>query len=173
MISLNFSAQSTIDFNGVDFNAVIDGENFDLQNTLDSLEQVFEFRAQDGQAFATTIKKNFIVDAYYKLNKTFDFGLVLYGESQNNVFNSAAAFNARVHAGKILAFGLTYSLRNNTSDNLGANLLLQLGPVQLFGATSNIFNIVKPDESNQFDARVGLGLVFGKKEERKVPEVLY
>ena len=47
--------------------------------------------------------------------------------------------------------------------NLGANLLLQLGPVQLFAATDNIISAFDPLGQNSANGRFGLAVAFGKK----------
>jgi hypothetical protein len=79
---------------------------------------------------------------------------------------NAYALGTTWEALKWLTLGATYAIKdeNDSYDNLGLNLALRLGPVQIFGVTDNVVALATLGDSKNFSARAGLALLIGKKD---------
>lgn len=159
---VRYSAEGASTLTGFEFNGFAQSDTLDFGDQAEVWVENFEATTTEGTAFTTALTKNIYLTGQYKINGLFEVGGVIYGEMLNGDFDPAFAINARVHAKDILAFGLTYGMRQRKWTHLGANLLVQAGPVQLFLASDNILAAFNPTGNSSTNFRFGMALAFGK-----------
>ena len=64
-------------------------------------------------------------------------------------------------------YTVSYSIINNTFNNIGAGLSARLGPVQLYLVSDNVFHMVFPANLQTTNLRVGINLAFYDKKVKK------
>ena len=69
-----------------------------------------------------------------------------------------------------LSLGASYAIRHKRFDNLGLNMSVKLGPVQIYAVTDNLITAIKNYDSSTMNLRFGLNLVFGKPSIKEVSE---
>jgi len=125
----------------------------------DTLKNVVNL-IQGTDAYVSKLPTKIYLTAAYQLNDNTRLGALLYNESGNGNTYTDLAFSANYRILHFITIGAVYSLRNNTFNNLGANLVLQLGPAQVYALTDNILTAFSPYTSNSANARIGANLMF-------------
>ena len=87
--------------------------------------------------------------------------LVYYTSFQDNDFTALSlGTNYQIH--ESLNIGATVGLMNEASLVVGVNAALELGPLQLFALTDNVFGLFDLTDNRTINARVGVGFSFGE-----------
>jgi len=159
---LSYTAEGASSLTGLEFEGFAQGDTLNLGDQVEVWVENFESETKESASFTTPLAKNIYLTGQYQINGLFEVGAILYGELLNGQFDPAFALNGRVHAGKILAFGLTYGMRQKKWTHIGANLLVKAGPVQFFLASDNVLTAFNPTGNSSTNFRVGLALAFGK-----------
>jgi hypothetical protein len=162
--SINWSSDSTmiyeskknIRLNGVDIEAIIDGE---------STEAV-----EDSINAALKIEK--IGDNYQqKINPAISAGINLDDGKMNYLLawtftkvhkRSLQSISLQVtrKINKILNLGLSYNIHNNAFSNLGMMAHLKLNGFHIYGNTENILTLFRPKDLHNISARIGVAFKF-------------
>ena len=159
-----FSSNGTTEFNGLDLNAIVNGDSLNLESTFDDLVESFQLDESNLTNFETKTSKNIYLNVRYEFNEYLETAGIVYAEFFNGKTDPAGALNFRVKTGKALSVGLSYGVRENQWDNIGVNFLLELGPVQLFVASNNILNISNFLGRNSTNLRLGASFAFNGKD---------
>ncbi len=165
----NFHSQGTYEYDGLDLSSVLEGDEVSLSSAVDSVENVFEFKETNNN-YSTALATKLYVNARYKLNERFTIGGLYYGESYRGETFSAVAVSAQAKLLETLTVGASYSVRNETYDNIGLSATYKLGPVQIYAVTDNVIAAVQPYKSKNVNLRVGLNLIFGSTENKSAIE---
>lgn len=160
----NYHSQGEHTFAGVDFSGILHDDSLNFEGALDSLEEVLDFK-ETNNSYSTMLPAKIYLSANYHLGKTWDLGALFYTEMYRGKVLPAFALSARAKVGKVFSIGATYSIRNKSYNNLGLNAMVKLGPVQLFGVSDNLLSAVRPYDSQNANLRVGLNLMFKRKNE--------
>jgi len=102
------------------------------------------------------------LNALYSLNDMLSLGGLLFYENFRGKTATAVAAGANLKLVKALTIGATYGVKKDSYDNIGLNLTLHLGPVQIFGVTDNIIAVFNAGDSKSYGARIGGSLNLGK-----------
>jgi hypothetical protein len=162
----NYAATKTIEYNGLDFSAALTGgDSTDLENALDTLEALFQ-PTKSYESYSNTLPRKIYLSAMFQLTNQWSIGGMYFNENFRGKMRNAYGLGATWSPLDLLTLGATYAIKdeNDSYDNLGLNLALQLGPVQIFGVTDNIIALVNAGDSKNFSARAGLALLIGKKD---------
>ena len=135
-----------------------------LNQELDSLRNLFTADTVDGLGYKTRLSPKFYAGGSYSLGKHHTFGLMVYGDVLKGNFKPAVGVSYNLQLGRIWTLGINASYRNKSFNNFGVGTALTLGPVQLYFVTENVVALARYADTRLVDARVGLNLVFGKKE---------
>jgi len=157
-----FSSNGSNSFSGIDLSGLVNGDSLDVEKTVDDLVTTFQLSPVEQSNFKTETTRNIYLNARYELNEIVEFGGMFYGALHNGNFEPAFALNARIQAMEKVHVGFTYGVLYNKWTNLGINILVELGPFQLFAATNNFINVIDLGGNKPSNARVGLSLVFNK-----------
>ncbi len=153
---------------------VYDGLNADLSDTnpiqdfeeiTDSLENAFEFEEIDGNSYSKSLSSRVFLGANYHLSERHTFGLLYHGRIwENQLYNDFSAnYQGKLIRGVQLS--LSYSVINGTFNNVGAGLMLKLGPAQLYVLSDNVLHLMLYDQLQSTNVRAGLNItLFDKKD---------
>ena len=168
----NYSANQTFEFDGLNLGQLtFDGaENISFDSAQDSLD-IVDF-VEINQSFSTTLPAQFYLNLGYRLNDKWYFNSTLfYSTFHNNAFK-ALSLGANYELHKNLNIGTSLGLMNEASLVLGLNAALEIGPLQLFALTDNVFGLFDLTDNRTVNAKVGLAFSFGTIEEEELSNQL-
>lgn len=152
-----YATKTKFNIDGVDIVRIVNDSTFSLQYAnLDTVVKNMNFRTTPS-SFRTSPSRSLILTGSYKVNNFLTTNALLAFASGR----SYAALNATANVKNWLEAGLTYSIRNRSFSDLGANIAVKIGPVQAYCIADNFLATFKPLQANNFSVRVGANLVFG------------
>jgi len=162
----NYTANQTFEFDGLSLGQLtFDGaEIISFDSVEDSLD-IIDFVGVN-QSFSTSLSPKFYLGLSYALNDKWHFNSTFFYTAafpNNNFTALSLGANYQIHKG--LNLGTTVGLMNEASLVVGLNTTLELGPLQLFALTDNLFGLVDLTDNRTINARVGVGFSFGKIQE--------
>lgn len=166
----NFASNKTITYDGLDISGSLTGGDSDFESSLDTLEEILDIK-KSRFSYSTSLPLKAYLSARYQLNKMLTANGMLFFDNMRG--NSSQAILLGLNAALLrgLNIGATYAIKEGSFNNLGVNMIITLGPFQLFGITDNIVSFVDPKNSLNFNFRFGGSLVFGKlNKAQKKPE---
>lgn len=171
----NQFSEGKFDFEGVKVQPFDEIDDFDFDNALDSIDNLVDFQTEILEnGYRTQLPTRFYLSTNYQLDSTLSLGGLVYGELYRGYFNPAIALNAQKRLGRWLEFGGLVGWRRGNIPNLGLNLSLRLGALQIYGLTDNLLPLIDFESMQQFNFRVGVNIaVRGKKDTRlSEPELI-
>lgn len=157
---VSYTSKKTIQYDGFDFSSLFFEDSLSLAGALDTLETLLEFDEQTGGSFTTRLPWTFQVGGHYQVTDRFGVSAVFFGQSQSTELYSGVSVGANVKPFSFLEGGLTYTVFAQTYTNIGAHLLLRLGPVRLYAASDNLISLLGVNDSQFANGRVGMQLAF-------------
>jgi len=158
----NYRSTQSYQYDGLDFSqALTGGESANFDQALDTLKQLFQ-PEKTHVSYPTTLPHKVYLNALYSLNDMLSLGGLLFYENFRGKTATAVAAGANLKLVKALTIGATYGVKKDSYDNIGLNLTLHLGPVQIFGVTDNIIAVFNAGDSKSYGARIGGSLNLGK-----------
>ncbi|MEK7254743.1 MAG: DUF5723 family protein, partial [Bacteroidota bacterium] len=155
----NYSALKTITYDGLDFSqALTGGESANFDSALDTLKELFEV-TETQVSYSTDLPRKIYASALLDLTEKWSVGASFFSEKFRGENSTAVAVGANGALSKAFRFGATYGYKDERWDNLGLNVTLRLGPVQLFALTDNVFSLVNSGDSRNFHGRIGGNMV--------------
>lgn len=124
-------------FRGLDIEkAIEDNDDFDAE--LDSIADLFELQETEGAAYRSSLPTRFYVSGTYELARNLYAGLLLYSEKQPGDLHLSGSANLTKNFGKVMSFGLSYTAHKNSYNNLGAGLVFNFAPLQIYVIGDNV-----------------------------------
>ncbi|MGB1217141.1 MAG: DUF5723 family protein, partial [Saprospiraceae bacterium] len=161
--AVNLTSKGTYTFEGVDADEVFFGEDsLEFNEALDTLAEVFGFEETKNK-YSTKLPTKIYLSGKYNVTKTFNVGLLGYGEIVRRKLRPAIAVSVQKDFGKIFSLGGIYAIQNGRFDNLGLNFGLKLGPIQLYAVSDNVISVFKPTNTKNVNFRMGLNIAIAKK----------
>lgn len=144
----------------------IDIENILLENELgiqivDTLREIFQGDVSYS-SYTSPLGTRMYLSGTYLLNNTWRIGGVAYAENFRGEWFPALGVNIQGRPNQFIEFGVLYSYRDRRFDNLGLNLGLKLGPVQIIAASDNVLSAIDIGNANSANFRLGVNLALGK-----------
>ncbi len=163
----NYTSNGSYTFAGIDVrDAVLEGDSADFTAQLDTLAEILEFK-ETQNAYRTPLPTKLYLSGSYDINEMVNVGLLAYGEFKHGEFKPGFALSANFTLTRFISLGAIYSVRNKRYDNLGLNLGLNLGPIQIYAASDNLISAFRPYDTHGSNGRVGMNLRFGRKGKKK------
>jgi len=160
----NYAIEGVYEYTGLDIARDFLEDDRTLDNALDTLEQIFAID-ETNNSYSTRLPAKFYLSASYQLNPKWRLGGAIFSEAYRERSFPGIAVSAQYELSPIFSVGGSYTISDDTYNNLGLNGILNLGPFQLFAVTDNILAVVRPGVSHHFNARVGVNLIFFAKSE--------
>jgi hypothetical protein len=145
------------------------GDTAMIDNYLDSLSSVFSF-STDSDPYYTMLPVKLYLGGTYQIIDQISIGILSRTEYYKKRIREQLTVSANFRPLKILAASLSYSIMNNTFNNIGFGLSSRLGPFNFYLLTDNIptsyaveqsSNMVIPYRARNLNFRIGFNLVFG------------
>lgn len=151
-------------FNGFDFSSEItspDNAKDPIQEYTDSIMDDMKLSANI-EKYTTWLPTKFYLGGTYSFHKNFNAGLLIRMILINDKLQSSYTLSANSGLGRWLGFSASYTIGNNTFNNIGVGLTLKGGPLQFHLITDNIVDMMALHKAQNLNFRFGLNLQFGK-----------
>lgn len=155
----NYTVNGTVNFEGIDAAAIGDGDGEEMEELVDSLLSGLTVQSSQ-DSYRTYLPTEFYVSATFTPIKSLRLGGLIQSTFYRGQRTSAVALSASKDLGKILSLGVSYATINKSYQNLGANILLKLGPIHFYTVADNIMAFVKPENSKFANLRMGMNVAF-------------
>lgn len=160
----NLTLDGSYTFEGLDaVGDLLMDEGGESVAVLDSLEMFFDF-VETQESYTTALPTRLYASGRMRLDDRYSIGLLYVHELYRGYHFPYLAASANASFGRALDAGLLIGYKHGRFSNLGLNVLLKLGPVQLLAATDNLLTVFFPAQSYTSNLRLGLNLAFGRKE---------
>ncbi|MGK7389793.1 MAG: DUF5723 family protein [Candidatus Cyclobacteriaceae bacterium M2_1C_046] len=154
--------------------AVYTFEGVDLRNNedpsqalLDSMNNEFN-PIETSMAYSEDLSPKFYAGGEYKLGDKHTAGILTYGRFIKGKLYPALSMNYNLKLGRTFNAALSYSIMNNSYNNVGLGFSLNLGFFQIYTATDNLLAYLKPQKAQNIDMRFGLNMTFGRKRHERI-----
>lgn len=154
-----YSLTGNADFSGVDATVFFDSDSAEMEAVLDSLLDQLTISSRE-EAYRTQLTRKIYLSGTFSPIKSLRLSGLYYMSFAQGQTNSAIALSASKDLGKIFTGGLTYSIQNKRFDNIGANILLKLGPIMFYGASDNVLAFLNPKKAQFAHLRFGTNITF-------------
>jgi len=132
----------------------------------DSIANEFELKSKT-TSYTTRLKTKIFLGANYELNKNVDLQGLINGRFYNNKLYPMYMVAGSIHLKKWLTTKLTYSGINGTYDNIGAGIVLHLGPLQVYAMMDNVYGVTQIDYARYLSGSFGINFTFKDSENKK------
>ncbi len=161
--SNSYNSNGSFAINGLDIVRLVKDSTLKIKApNLDTLAKEMNFK-KTATPFSTTLPRYIYFSAGYKITNALTANVLAQLSSVGRCF----ALNGTYRLNDWAEAGLTYSLRNGSRSDIGTNIVLKGGPVQVFFIADNLFALQKPLNVYNANLRGGINLVFGKRNESK------
>ena len=150
-----------VTFEGVDVVRLEEDEDYEPVPDLDTIGT---FEAVSGVAYQQALSPRTYIAANYRLTRNIELGGLLFNELGREGGFTAFSLSSRFSLGRILGLGAAYNLQHRATNSLGANISLNLGPLQIYGIAEDVSSLFGVSNIDGLNFRAGLNLVFGRKQ---------
>ncbi|PKQ63379.1 hypothetical protein BZG02_08310 [Labilibaculum filiforme] len=127
-----------------------------------------EFRVSNNiNSYSVALPTKIYIGGTHDLNKRVNVGALSRTEIFNGKIQSSLTFSANARFFRNLSTSLSYSLVNNSYNNIGFGLATKLGPTQFYVVSDNVMAAIKPNTAHLANIRFGINLLFGCKDKTK------
>lgn len=160
------SANGQFDFRGIEVEFFEDDE-FDesLDNLTDSLIDMFSPNASDN-GYVTWLPTDVYLGGQYHLNEKLDFGALYRMEFYRKNLLHSLTLSANSNITDWLSLYLSYSIMDNSYNNLGFGFTVRGAMLQYYIVSDNVLGAIMPQNTSNLNIRMGCNLVFGYKKIR-------
>ena len=159
----NFSVDGEFEFDGINLSPLFsDDESDPVDNLRDSLRSVFNLNDTQS-AYSRRLPARVYLGGSYEVTQGLSLGLLSRSEIYNGSLDQAFTLSANSSIGRWLSASLSWSVMNNSYNNLGMGLALRGGGFQLYAVSDNLNTFLYPHRTKNVNLWFGLNLVFGHK----------
>lgn len=155
-------------FSGIDVNEFISSED-----SVDYVKQVFDslYNAlnlqETANAYSTKLNSKFYLGGTWHFTSSSDLSVLGYGEVYKGKMYPSFSTSITQQVGETLTLSASYSIINGAKNNVGAGLLVNLGPMQWYLMSDNVLGAFLPQHAQNLHIRTGINMVFGYKEKKR------
>ncbi len=167
-------------FSGINATDLVNGtanEYMDAQ--LDSLKNNFELQEGATSSFRTALPGKLFLGASFEIVRNFSVGTVFFAQKFKDHFSSGWTTSLNKNFGSAIGTSISYTMSNNSFNNIGAGLSLNFAPIQLYIVGDNLVRIPSSlivhkninnyiNTAQVINVRLGLNLVFGREVKNQV-----
>ena len=176
----NFVSKGTYDFEGIDLSSEFDvNDDRDLEDVaeamLDSIADIFKPLSQE-ESYINMLPTKIYLGGTFNVSEKLNLGFLSRSQIYKGKIQQAFTISANTNLGNALMTSVSYTMSNNSYNNLGAGLSFRGGPFQFYLVSDHIpvtFNKLQfedngdvtsfpfPTDLKRINIRVGLNFVFG------------
>lgn len=157
------------EFNGIDFNTIFDNSSTSeeaIEALSDSLIDRFAVDSSN-KTYTTGLFPEFYLGGTLSLTKNHRAGVLFYGDWFQKQLHPAITLSWYSQLSRVFSISASYTLMDNTFNNLGVGMAFNGGPFQYYIVTDNLISVVNPDNVRNFSVRMGFNLTFLRKPKEK------
>jgi len=166
----NFSMNGELDFEGLDISSVIiNGDDDIFENFLDSIADIFTI-SESRSPYRRFLNTRMYIGAEYPIIPELRLGALSRTIFINNRIEKAITLSANADLGNWFSTSLSYSMMNNSFNNLGLGLAIRGGPFQFYIISDNFNAVFNPNTIRSINLWFGMNLVFGSAKKYQAQE---
>ncbi|WP_372752540.1 DUF5723 family protein [Labilibaculum sp.] len=168
-----FSQDGSFTWEGADWSQSGNSNDPNYEEIEDVFEDlsdsiVDEFRVNDATgSYSVALPTKIYLGGTYDLNKKVNLGALSRTEIFNGTVQSSLTLSANARFFRNLSTSLSYSVVNNSYNNIGFGLAAKLGPTQFYVVSDNVMAAIQPNSAHLANVRFGINLLFGCKDKTK------
>ena len=140
-----------------------------MEDLTDSISDAFRFRDKTG-SYSKALPTKVYLGGSYELNERLSLGAVSRTEINDGKLHPSLTLSANTRVIRNFSASLSYSMVNNSYNNVGVGLAAKLGPFQLYAVSDNIL-AMNPNTAKVANIRFGLNMMFGCRKKSKKKDV--
>lgn len=157
-------------FSGIDIdefilNDVDSNGNNSFDRVIDSLEEAFGLKEETAN-YTSSLTSRVYIGATYQLSEKALLGGLVQTEFFKKKINPSLTLSYNHKFGKLIHATASYTIINNSFNNLGGGFTFNPGPIQLYVIADNILGAFQPQNARHMQLRAGVNLIFGRNSTR-------
>lgn len=152
-------ADASFTFDGFTVVQLQDSAFFD--NFGDSIVDILKLE-ETTESYTTYLPTRFFIGGEYSINPKFKANALYSGKIANGQLNNTIVAGIGWIPSKSFETRLSYTIKNNTYNNVGFAAILSMGAWQLYFITDNIIGLTAVDYANNVNVSFGSNLSFGR-----------
>lgn len=156
----NFAVNGSFEYQGVSLQELFEKEN-PFENLVDSINEIFNVQ-ETTLGYRTSLPTKLNLAAGYQLDSRHHLGLLVRGTVYHQNLYPLYSLSYNYSPLKWLDFSLAWSVINNKIHNLGAGMMVNMGPVQFYVAGDNALGMLRPHAAQAASVQLGLNLLFSR-----------
>ena len=140
-----------------------------MEDLTDSISDAFRFNDKAG-SYSRALPTKVYLGGSYKLNDRVNVGAVSRTEIFNGKLRPSLSLSANTRVIRNFSASLSYSMVNNSYNNIGAGIAAKLGPFQIYAVSDNLL-AMNPNTAKTANLRFGLNMMFGCRKKVKKKDV--
>jgi len=140
-----------------------------MEDLTDSIADSFRFRDKTG-SYSRALPTKVYLGGAYKLNERVNVGAVSRTEIYNGKLRPSLTLSANTRVIRNFSASLSYSMVNNSYNNVGVGIAAKLGPFQIYAVSDNVL-AMNPNTAQTANMRFGMNMMFGCRKKTKKKDV--
>ncbi|GHN00838.1 hypothetical protein WSM22_23270 [Cytophagales bacterium WSM2-2] len=162
--------KATYTFQGIDLNKVLQGDNNYIDAEVDTVKNRFNLTEKKIGSYSTPLPGKVYLSGNYEIRRNFTVGALFFGEFFRERFSPSVTTSVNKHFGRRFSGSLSYTITNNSYNNIGTGLALNGAHFQFYIVGDNLLGAplalatsgnLNPylNNSKFFTFRLGLNIV--------------
>lgn len=158
--SYQYDIAGDFTFEGIDATDFLTGDEIsDISDTLNDIVSL----SSNPTTYQAGVNAKIYTTARLKFGKDFYLSGVLRNEFTPSGVHTGFGIGVQKYFGDILGLGAMYSIQNGSFANVGANLSLKLGPIQVFAVSDNLLPLINQWQAANTNVRIGANVALNNK----------
>jgi len=132
---------------------------------LDSIGSLFQIKTTKN-GYKAPLGTKFYLTAEYSLTRHDVVGFLMRGEMLDGVMHRSATLSYNKWFFNMLSASVSYSYENRSYTNIGLGMALNLGALQIYVVSDNIYCLFNPETVRTANVHFGLNFIFGYREKK-------
>ena len=167
-------------FSGGDVDDLMEDGKGPFDSMIDAAEENFQFENRTIEAYSTAIPSRAYLSGSYSITGSTTFGTVFFTEKYKERWNNGLSVNLAQKLGNFITASASYSAMNNSYDNVGGGLSINLTPLQIYVVSDNLLTaayhaaakgVLNDYINNAKSVNLGFGINFVFGRPKKAPSI--
>ncbi|WP_068472456.1 DUF5723 family protein [Saccharicrinis aurantiacus] len=136
------------------------------QDIGEDLLDAINFNGEEGK-YSVNLPAKVYLGGVYSLNKTFELGALTRLRFINGNTSATYSASANAYIGKFFSLATSYSIIENTYNNLGLGFGIRASGLQIYAGADDVISLANPSQSNNTSFRFGVNFLLNRKFKEK------
>jgi len=138
----------------------LDTMRYNIEHITDTIIDLFDIKVRD-KGYMSFLPSNIFLGATYQLHDKIGFGVLYRAQFYRKAYNQSLTLSANSNVNHWLSLHLSWSLINNTANNVGFGFSARLGFITWYAVSDNVIGWIFPQKAHTLNIRMGCNLTFG------------